>query len=213
MTTLLLLRHGESRANELGLYAGHGDFELSEKGKKQAELTAEFVTSHYMPDQIYASDLKRAAQTASATAKRLNLPVIHTKELREIFAGDWEGMPFERLMSDFETDYGMWLNDIGNAACTGGESVSEMADRMMAVLKKIAESNDGKTVLVATHATPIRAAQCIAMGKPIKEMNDVPWVTNASVTELMYDGGQWSLGKVCMDEQLAELKTALPKNV
>ena len=125
MTTFLMIRHGESKANELGLYAGHGDFELSEKGHKQAKLTAEFIFSHYLVDSIYSSDLKRAYQTAEATAEKLELEIVKETGLREIFAGEWEGYPFDRLVSDFKEDYKKWLTDIGNAVCTGGESVKE----------------------------------------------------------------------------------------
>ena len=40
MTRLILIRHGESLANQMGVFAGHTDFELSELGMKQAEKTA-----------------------------------------------------------------------------------------------------------------------------------------------------------------------------
>ncbi len=213
MTTLLLIRHGESKANELGLYAGHGDFELTEKGLEQAELTAKFILSHYSVDAVYSSDLKRAYQTAKATAEKLNTEIVTDKGLREIFAGKWEGYPFNQLIFDFKEDYEIWLNDIGNAVCTGGESVKELRERVMDALQRIAEKNEGKTLVIATHATPVRVAQCTAEGKSIGELNDIPWVSNASVTELMYDKESWSVGKVSIDEHLADLKTTLPKNV
>ncbi len=213
MTTLLLIRHGESKANELGLYAGHGDFELSDKGHNQAKLTAEFIISQYSVDGIYASDLKRAYQTAKATADKLGMEIVKETGLREIFAGEWEGYPFNQLISDFKEDYDMWLTDIGNAICTGGESVKELKERVMRTLQQIAEKNPGKTVVIATHATPVRVAQCIAQGKELKELNEIPWASNASVTELIYTQGTWSLGKVSMDEHLSDLRTALPKNV
>ena len=213
MTTLLLIRHGESKANELGLYAGHGDFELSEKGRKQAKLTAEFIVSHYSIDAIYSSDLKRAYQTAKATAEKLGMEIVKETGLREIYAGEWEGYPFDRLISDFKKDYETWLTDIGNAVCTGGESVKKLKERVMGTLQRIAEKNEGKTVVIATHATPVRVAQCTAQGKALGELNEIPWTSNASVTELIYAQGKWSVGKVSIDEHLADLKTALPKNV
>ncbi len=213
MTTLLLIRHGESKANELGLYAGHGDFELSEKGHKQAKLTAEFISSHYSVNRIYASDLKRAYQTAKATADKLGMEIVKETGLREIYAGEWEGYPFDRLISDFKEDYETWLTDIGNAVCTGGESVKELKERVMRTLQRIAEENEGKTVVIATHATPVRVAQCMAQGKALGELNEIPWASNASVTELIYTHGKWSIGKVSIDEHLTTLKTVLPKNV
>ncbi len=213
MTKLLLIRHGESKANELGLYAGHGDFELTEKGQEQAKLTADFICSHYAVDAIYASDLLRAYQTAEATAKELGMEIVKDKGLREIFAGEWEGHPFDRLAEDFKKDYDMWLTDIGNAVCTGGESVKELKERVVGALQSIAEKNEGKTVVIATHATPVRVAQCTAQGMELGKLNEVPWVSNASVTEIIYENENWSVGKVSMDEHLADLRTELPKNV
>lgn len=68
-------------------------------------------------------------------------------------------------------------------------------------------------MVIATHATPIRALRCICSGRDMDEMKYVPWVSNASVTELTYDGGLWSLGRVGMDSHLAALKTEFPPNV
>lgn len=212
-TTLLLIRHGESKANEQGLYAGHGDFELSEKGHRQAKLTAEFIVSHYSVDGIFSSDLSRAYQTAQPIAQTLGMEVVKESGLREIYAGQWEGYPFDRLIFDFQEDYAMWLSDIGNAVCTGGESVRELSCRVMETLERIAQENQGKTLVISTHATPVRVAQCTAQGKALGELNEIAWASNASVTELIYHDGNWSLGKASMDEHLVGLKTALPKNV
>ena len=213
MTKLLLIRHGESMANQAHVYAGHTDFPLTEKGLKQAELTAEFIVSQYSVDVIYASDLKRAFQTGKAVADRLQLPMKTDQGLREIYAGEWEGHPFDELMTVFKEDYNVWLTDVGNAVCTGGESVRQLQERILTTLEKIAKGHDGETVVIATHATPVRVTQCAAMGLELGELNQVPWVTNASVTEIMYEQGSWSVGKVSMDDHLADFKTAFPKNV
>ena len=71
-TTLLLIRHGESKANEKKFFAGHLNVELSEKGKAQAVLTANYVAENYQVDTIYASDLSRAYNTAQPLAFQRN---------------------------------------------------------------------------------------------------------------------------------------------
>jgi broad specificity phosphatase PhoE len=105
------------------------------------------------------------------------------------------------------------MQDIGNAHCPEGESVKELGERIMTELTKIAEENDGKTVVVATHATPIRVAQTLIQYGTLEEMKNVKWVSNASVTILESKNGKWSCPKVSIDEHLADLKTALPTNV
>ena len=55
-TKFYLIRHGESQANKNGVFIGHTDIDLTEKGHKQAQLTAEYLKDVTV-DAIYASDL------------------------------------------------------------------------------------------------------------------------------------------------------------
>ena len=213
MTTLLLIRHGESTANLSRCFAGHIDVPLTGLGEKQAACTSEFIVNTYPVDGVYASDLRRAYDTGAAVARRLGLPVRADRLLREIFAGQWEGKPFSELEGNFPEDYHCWRTDIGNCRTTGGESTAELLARAESALRRIAEENPGKTVVVATHATVIRVIQCQVSGMGLGRMKDVPWTVNASVTELMYENGSFSLGKVGQATHLAALKTDMPANV
>ena len=206
MTTLLLVRHGESQANHSNVFAGHTDADLSALGHEQAEKTAEFLAENYTINAIYSSDLKRAFKTGLHTAVKVGVPINGEQRLREISAGDWENRKFDDLQVEFQKDYHVWLTDIGNAVCTNGESVKELGERIQGVLKEIAEKHDGETVLITTHATPLRVSQCIWEGKPLSEMKNIPWVSNASVTVVEYDG-EWHLKQVSIDEHLAEMRT------
>jgi broad specificity phosphatase PhoE len=91
LPTLWVVRHGESTWNIAGLAQGHNDeAELTERGLRQAaEAAAEFG---YRPVRaIYASDLRRAQQTAAAFAAVLGLPVHADTRLRERSLGVLEG--------------------------------------------------------------------------------------------------------------------------
>ena len=213
MTTLILIRHGESEANRQRVFAGHLDVDLQDTGLKQAKATARYLVENYKIDKVYASDLKRAFNTGKCVADLIGKEPIPDKNLREILAGKWDGVKFDDLINDFKEDYHIWLTDIGNCRCTGGESVKELSERVMAALTSIAQENPGKTVVVATHATPIRAVQCILSGLTLDSMKDIPWVSNASITEISYDDGKWKLVKAGYDSHLSELKTQLPASV
>ncbi len=213
MTRLLLVRHGQSMANLDDIFAGHLDVELSPLGHEQAERTAEFIAENYKVDKVYASDLKRAYKTAEHIAAKFGLEVIPVKQMREISAGEWDGETFDALWEKYPEEVGMWKNDIGNAGCTGGETTKDNACRIAAALEKIAQENEGKTVVVATHATPIRVTQCAWQGISFDGMKDIDWVSNASVTEGVYENGVFKMVKSGQDAHLAELKTELPANV
>lgn len=213
MTRFIIIRHGHSMANLERSFAGHTDAPLSPIGEKQVEKTAEYVASKYNVDKIYASDLKRAYSTAVAVSEKTGIDIIPDENLREIYAGDWEGQLFDRLCEDYSTEYGIWKNDIGNARCTGGESVKELSERIIKELLRLAEENPKKTVVIATHATPVRVVMRMCKGMSFDEMKDIPWVSNASVTEVVCEDGVFRLIEAGVDEHLKDLATALPKNV
>ena len=214
MTTILMVRHGESEANRMGIFAGNFDADLQNRGVKQAETTAEFIANTYKVDKIYASDLKRAFKTGKAIGDRLGLDVEPDRRLREISAGEWEGMTFNELGEKYKEAYSVWMTDVGNARCTGGESTRELGARVLAAITDIAEANEGKTVVVATHATPVRVMQVYTQGGgDFNVMKDIKWVSNASVSEFIYENGKFTCGKISQDAHLGDLHTERPANV
>ncbi len=212
MTTLLLIRHGESVANADRVFVGHTDVDLSPQGELQAQKTAEFIKENYKVDKVYASDLKRAYRTGKFVADAFGLDVIADSGLREIYAGSWEGEKFQDLM-ETNADYALWKTDIGNSCPTDGEAVKDVWERIHYKLLEIAILNEGKTIAVATHATPIRCmtARCLGMG--LSGMKLLPWAVNASVTEVTFENDLFMVTKAPQYKHLQDLKTELPKNV
>ena len=213
MTTLLLVRHGQSRANLEKCFAGHTDAPLTETGLEQARLTAQYIKEHYNISKVYASDLKRAFETGKRISEAFGVEIIPNTNLREIYAGRWEGMAFDDIVATYSDDYNLWLTDIGNSKCTEGESPQELAERFLKELTSIAKENDGKTIAIATHATPIRVTQSTVTTGSLAEMKNIPWVANASVSELEYDNGEWTFKNIGINDHLAHLATPLPVNV
>ena len=213
MTRILLIRHGESRANREDVFSGHYDVELEEKGKTQAIQTAKYLARTYQIDKVYASDLKRAYATGNTVAELLGLEVIPNPALREIDGGKWEEVKFADLPKLYPEDYQTWMEDIGRVRCTGGESIEELANRVYKAVLEIAKENDGKTVVVATHASPIRALQSVIQTGGIEKMQQIPWVSNASVSELEYKAGKWKYIKIGYDAHLEGICSVLPEDI
>lgn len=210
-TTIYLIRHGESVGNQQRRFLGHTDLALTELGHRQAENTARFFDGIHL-DKIFSSDLLRAYQTAEHTAERKGLLIERDRELREIFAGKWEGRLFADLKVDFPDDYGVWLRDIGKAGCTGGESVADLSRRILAEVERLARENEGKTVAIFTHATPIRIVKNAWDGNDVSALVQTPWASNASVTHAEYENGVFRVLAYGMDDFQKDSKTVLPKN-
>lgn len=213
MTRIILVRHGKSEANDKNVFAGHLDVDLHETGVEQARLTAEYIAENFKVDRVIASDLKRAFCTGKIIADRLGLDITPDSSFREIEAGEWDGKLFSDLPKLYPEDFAMWKTNIGNSKCTGGETTRELSERIMTNLNRVALENEGKTLVIASHATPIRCVGTALMYGDVSRMNEVPWATNASVTVVTFDGEKWSLEKYSEDAHLESLKTELPKNV
>ena len=187
MTKIIMVRHGQSMANKESRFAGHSDFDLSELGHEQARLAAEYLATRENPDAIYSSDLSRAHNTAAPFAKIYGLPINDTEGLREIFAGSWEGMLMTDIAEQYTEDLRVWREDFSNARCTDGESVGELYARVVKFVCELAKQHDGECILLASHATPIRAIECYSRGFGAERMADVPFVKNSALNIFEYN--------------------------
>ena len=189
MTRLIVVRHGRSTANDAGVFSCMRDVALSPIGEQQAVFVAKYLAQNERIGRIYASGMKRTAQTAMPTAEHFHLPVETECGLREIFAGLWEGLPYKELNRRFHADWMNWLYDFSNARCTEGESVRELYRRICNTVRRIAEENDGKTVMLTTHYTPLRIIAAWGMGLSPEQLHLSPPSTNASISIFHYEDG------------------------
>lgn len=212
-TKLIFIRHGESMANFDRIFTGQGNFPLSPLGHKQADITGQYLRDTHI-DVFYASDLSRAFMTAQHVAAYHGIPVIPCEGMREIFAGEWEGMYFSDIEKTYVEEYRVWKTDIGHACPVGGERVADLSERVYQTVLDIIKKHPDSTVCIATHATPIRALQAIFEGLPVERMCENPWVPNASVTTVICEPDGTFHDLVAGDaSHLIDLQTVLPKNV
>jgi broad specificity phosphatase PhoE len=148
VTTLLLVRHGETDWNAEGRLQGHTDRPLSDYGGRQAQQLAGELEDDEL-EAIYSSDLARARETAEIVGERLGLPVVLDPDLREKDWGTWEGLnAVERDRVEFV-----------------GETTEAHQERILQALRRIAERHPGdRRVLVVTHGGSMRRVQTAAMG-------------------------------------------------
>jgi probable phosphoglycerate mutase len=112
-TRVILLRHGESTYNSLGLYQGSSNLSnLTELGHSQARQTGEFLQGIHF-DAIYVSPLQRARETATEVLQATSSPIapehIHVApQLRETDLPNWQGLPFQLVKEQFPEAYHCW---------------------------------------------------------------------------------------------------------
>lgn len=159
--TIYVVRHGESLANASGIVAGHTDADLTEKGKEQAEARAqEFKDIEF--DFVFSSDLIRARKTAEIVKLNRELAV-NTKEiLRERNFGSLEGSPIDEYIQKTQEAIKKLQHLADNEKMNfkpyeDYESNTEIASRMLTFLRETAVAFAGKTILVASHGSIMRA--------------------------------------------------------
>lgn len=212
-TELYLIRHGESPGNRDRFFLGHTDLDLTEKGYAQAKCAAAFFENIHI-DAVYASDLLRAFNTAKAVADSKGLVVTPEKGLRELFAGRWEEMKFADIPLSYPELWSNWQNaNVPDLRAPEGESLSELLLRVERTLLRIAKENEGKSVAVGLHATPIRLMLNKIAGRNLEELYMTSWVLNASITKLSFENGSFSLDFANECSHLGALKTAFPRGV
>lgn len=136
-------------------FQGTTDIELTGTGVAQARRSARLLAA-LRPHAIVSSDLQRARATAAELASVTGLPVTSHPELRETYAGQWQGLTHEEIAERFGDQYAAWKRG-ESVRRGGGELETEVADRAAPVVLANAEKlPDGGTLVVVSHGGTIR---------------------------------------------------------
>ena len=168
MTTLCLVRHGQTDWNLEGRYQGQSDVPLNEGGRTQARAVAGQLRVACFAE-IYTSDLKRAKETADIIARHLHLPVTLEPRLREINQGEWEGQLVEVIKNRYAR---LWEERVRNPVMIrppGGEALQEVAVRVYAALNDVARLHPESPVLIVSHGLALATAICRVRGVSIAQ--------------------------------------------
>lgn len=210
MKTVIMVRHGESATNVRKVFTGQLDAPLTEAGRQQANLVAQYLDK-FRVDKIYVSSLERAVETAQAIAGRQNCPMEKCDALKEINSGAWQGLTFGEIAENYPENYQVWKNNIGLATPDGGETCKQLYERVTAFLEKVL-TEPKETVCLVCHATPIRMMESYIRGGCVTGAQEIPWVPNASVTVYAYNGQFREVERGTCDF-LGKLCTNLPKTI
>ncbi|HEX2059036.1 MAG TPA: histidine phosphatase family protein [Actinomycetota bacterium] len=187
MTTIYLVRHGETEWNHSKLAQGQADIDLNEAGYRQAIGTADGL-SHVPVDAVYASDLKRAYRTAEPIAKTHGLSVETDPAFREIDQGEWEGLHVDEIRRRWPE---LWGPARHWSARPGGESPGQVRERALKALAKVVEAHPHGNVVIVSHGGTIRWLSAEALGYDDRRSARIRGLGNGAVVRMtgeMQDG-------------------------
>lgn len=163
MTVLYLVRHGSSV--EQGLIRGRlPGYPLSEKGKEEARLAAEFLADRNIT-HVYSSPLQRAFQTAEIIAQQKGLKVKKAEQLNEWHVPEWEGKYFSQIRKRQLLTYALRPTRLN----VSGESLRGVGERIANFCRAVAGL--GKEIVCVSHRDPILAGKLALCGRGLNWLN------------------------------------------
>lgn len=161
---VVVLRHGETDHNASGIWQGHLDTALSERGRAQAALAGDAVAA-LGPTRIVSSDLERALDTARAVGAAAGLPVATDRRFREIDVGEWQGLSTAEVAARWpaERDAVQRGEDVPRGVT--GERTADVLERVGEALgEHLAGLAAGECLVVATHGAAGRTLAAHLLG-------------------------------------------------
>ena len=148
---LLVIRHGQSEADILGVIEGRADFSLTELGHKQAEKMSKWIKEHYSINKIYASPLKRAKQTAEYISKLCGIEIQFDDDLMEWKNGLIAGLSLKEANEKYPEP-----KKYPHTRVYEQESQIDFRSRIETALSKIIyENKTDETIIIVSHGGAI----------------------------------------------------------
>ncbi len=198
-TRLILIRHGESRAQVSGRFSGHDTCTgLTDLGRRQAEaLRDRLATTGELGavDVLYTSILARSIETAAIVGPAFDAPIARAEcAWCEIHPGEAEGLTYEEFRQ--RVPPGADPGDPFHQRVPGGETWAEFYVRAGSRLRRAAREHEGERIVVVAHGGTI-GASFIAFGEvPMRRGTDFTHeAINTSVTEWRGTGDRWRLAR------------------
>ena len=202
-TKVILVRHGRTPTTGAKLPGRAKGLHLSEEGVRQAANAAERIADAFKNvAAVYCSPLERTRETAAPIGKLLGLRPVADKGLLECDFGDWTGANLKDLFKLPE-----WKT-VQQAPSTfrfpRGESFLEMQARITDAIGRLKNAHLGETIVLVSHADPIKAAVASALGTPLDLFQRIS-ISPCSLSVLQYGGASTAVLAINNVDNLGEL--------
>lgn len=186
MRTIYLIRHARpdipaGKAQCIGTT----DIPLGTQGELQTVVLGEYMKGISL-QSVFCSDLSRAIQTASAICPA---PTI-IPELREMNAGDWDGLFFDEIRQRWPEIYEKRGVD-PNFPIPGSEKPEDGQRRFCNAMETILRQTEGDIAIVA-HCTVMQSFLSFVLGTDVNQCRQYK-LDYTSITKVCYEDGKFAL--------------------
>ena len=187
---ILLVRHGETKWNRELVFRGIRDIELSQRGRRQAELLAKHL-KNFRIDAIFSSPLSRAVQTAQPSAEALGLTVEPEEAINDLNFGLWTGLSCDEVMEKYPQQFEKWRSNPLDMDFPEGDKVREARIRSFEWLKEISRGEYG-TIALVTHKVILKLLVLSILDAPERAYWQIQFGT-CSVSSLNTKDGMFEI--------------------
>ncbi|MDO8731857.1 MAG: bifunctional RNase H/acid phosphatase [Actinomycetota bacterium] len=170
-TTAVLVRHGATQFSLERRFSGRGgaDPGLAAIGEAQAQAAAHELAARFKFDLVVSSPLLRTRQTAAILSGDLANELVVMDDLAECAFGDWDGLTFADVQSKWPDELREWLESVDYAP-PGGESFTQVQERVARARRELIYSFPSKSILVVSHVSPIKLLVAITIDAPVESV-------------------------------------------
>ncbi len=169
MKNIITIQHTQSIQHTNGMIGSWTDWDLTEKGKEEAENIGRKLSEEYKEKDfvLYSSTLKRASQTAETIKTYFNIDVNYDDSLKERNLGKAVGKSVQWLRDNMENQEKKTIND---RFFDDGESRRDLWNRLIPFYKMILESED-QNIIIVSHGDTLSVFNAIWLDLGVEFLN------------------------------------------
>lgn len=187
MTTVYIIRHGETENNRLYKFVGSTDQPLNDRGIAQAETLREPMSRVHL-DRIYTSPYLRTTMTTERVRNGRDIEVIADSGLCEIHCGKWEGLGKPEIEARWPGQIELWEHTPDLLQMEDGETFAQVQERAVKAFTDIVKKERGNSIAVVSHMLTIQLIMAKLLSVPIRDVWQMVRLENTSITTMRISG-------------------------
>lgn len=204
MTTVYIIRHGETENNRLYKFVGSTDQPLNDRGIAQTETLRKPMSEVHL-DRIYTSPYLRTTMTAERVRNGRDIEVIGDRGLCEIHCGKWEGLGKPEIEALWPGQIELWEHTPDLLHMEDGETFSQVQERAVKAFTDIVKKEHGNSVAVVSHMLTIQLIMAKLLSVPIRDVWQMVRLENTSITTMqIHDNGDFEVLRWADESHLPE---------
>jgi probable phosphoglycerate mutase len=182
-TLVLFVRHGLTATTGSRLPGQAAGLHLSPAGREMAEVAGQRIASLGTVAAVYASPLERARETAAPIARAVGRRVRTEADLADSDTGSWTNQPLSRLRK--KPEWSRVVSHPSGFRFPDGESFLETQARVVGAVDRLRSRHVGETIVLVSHAEPIRLALAQALGTHLDHFQRIV-IAPCSISVVVY---------------------------